>query len=312
VPNPSELFSAYAITLDADRASSAASNHALQLAATDLEYQVTRVKSPVIGRDLNPMGRGDGTYYCNGASVIDGTYVAVRHAKPSFVGTISGGYGSSINNGDDDGAGDEGAVDSTADCSARQEEIQSQIDGLQELAARIRQEMKKLKEQIEDVEDELALIEGEIDRITQWMITAIGLLAAVFALCCRLCILFAGPALHVCILACTIAFVVAAAVIIAIWMVKVLQLGRQKVQALRKLHALENRLDELNEALARIYDQITDLLQELFETQKACNLEPKEPEVMPAKPPESPGTIVAATAEKCCEDNPRRRRWNAA
>ncbi len=56
---PSELFSAYDITLDADRASSAATSHALQLAATDLEYEGTRVKSPVLGRDLNPLGRGE-------------------------------------------------------------------------------------------------------------------------------------------------------------------------------------------------------------------------------------------------------------
>ena len=98
---PSELFNAYNITLDADRASSAATNHALQLGATDLEYEVTRVKSPVIGRDMNPMGRGDGTYYANGGNLPSHSSLAIRHAKPSFVGERACGYGSSVNNGED-------------------------------------------------------------------------------------------------------------------------------------------------------------------------------------------------------------------
>jgi hypothetical protein len=93
----SELFSAYAVTLDADRASSAATNHALQLAASDLEYEGTRVKSPVLGRDLNPMGRGDGAYYADGGNTHGGS-VAVGRAKPALIGSISGGYGSSVNN----------------------------------------------------------------------------------------------------------------------------------------------------------------------------------------------------------------------
>jgi len=93
----SELFTAYAITLDADRASSAATNHALQLAATDLEYEVTRVKSPVLGRDLNPLGRGDGTYYANGGNVMGGS-VAIRRTKTRLVGVIALGFGNSVNN----------------------------------------------------------------------------------------------------------------------------------------------------------------------------------------------------------------------
>ena len=72
-------------------------NHALQLAATDLEYEVTRVKSPVLGRDLNPMGRGDGTYYCNGGNIMGGS-VAIRAAKPRSIGEIVSGYGNNVNN----------------------------------------------------------------------------------------------------------------------------------------------------------------------------------------------------------------------
>jgi len=93
---PSELFNAYNITLDADRASSAATSHALQLGATDLEYEVTRVKSPVIGRDMNPMGRGDGTYYCNGGNASGGS-IQVRELKPKFAGRYSTGVGNGVN-----------------------------------------------------------------------------------------------------------------------------------------------------------------------------------------------------------------------
>jgi len=109
------LPDARAITLDvyppnrwlADRASSAATNHALQLAATDLEYEVTRVKSPVIGRDMNPMGRGDGTYYPNGGNVMSGS-LRIGAAKPSFYGELTFGYGSSINNQGIGGGGGDG------------------------------------------------------------------------------------------------------------------------------------------------------------------------------------------------------------
>ena len=94
----SEMFNAYQVTLDADRASSAATNHALQLAASDLEYEGTRVKSPVLGRDLNPMGRGDGAYYADGGNTHRGS-VAARGVKPALVGNSTRGFGNSVNNG---------------------------------------------------------------------------------------------------------------------------------------------------------------------------------------------------------------------
>ena len=93
----SELFSAYSTTLDADRSALPVTDHALMLGQTDLEYEVTRVKSPVLGRDLNPMGRGDGAYYADGGNVMRGS-VRIGSAKPSFVGEMSFGYGNSINN----------------------------------------------------------------------------------------------------------------------------------------------------------------------------------------------------------------------
>ena len=93
----SELFSAYSTTLDADRSALPVTDHALMLARTDLEYEVTRVKSPVLGRDLNPFGRGDGTYYPNGGNFMAGS-LRVMWAKPFLVGRVASGYGSSINN----------------------------------------------------------------------------------------------------------------------------------------------------------------------------------------------------------------------
>ena len=96
-PDISELFSAYNVTLDADRASSSANYYSLQFCATDLEYEMTRVKSPVLGRDLNPMGRGDGTYYTNGGNGSGGS-IAITRAKPSLMGIVGYGYGTSTNN----------------------------------------------------------------------------------------------------------------------------------------------------------------------------------------------------------------------
>lgn len=98
------LPDACAITLDvyppnsaewrADRCSTPYTNHALNLVQTDLEYEVTRVKFSILGRDLNPMGRGDGYYYMCGDY-----YIAA--AKPFFLGQNARGYGSSINNSPD-------------------------------------------------------------------------------------------------------------------------------------------------------------------------------------------------------------------
>jgi len=92
--NKSELVSAYAITLDADRAVYAYGGEGtLALLATDLEFEGSRVKSPVLGRDFNPMGRGDGAYYAQGA-------FAIYEAKSEFVGEITSGFGNSVCNGE--------------------------------------------------------------------------------------------------------------------------------------------------------------------------------------------------------------------
>ncbi len=93
-PSISELFSAYAFTLDSDRAVYAYGGEGtLAILATDLEFEGSRVKTPVLGRDMNPMGRGDGTYYAQGAMGIAG-------ARAAFVGEITAGFGNSVCNGE--------------------------------------------------------------------------------------------------------------------------------------------------------------------------------------------------------------------
>ena len=93
----SELFSAYNAALDADRCALPARYESLMLAQTDLQYEGTRVKNPVIGRDLNPMGRGDGAYYADGGNISGGS-LAVRALKPLALSHVRAGYGSSVNN----------------------------------------------------------------------------------------------------------------------------------------------------------------------------------------------------------------------
>jgi len=114
---PSELFNAYNITLDADRSAFSYRYYALSLASTDLEYEGNRVKSPVIGRDMNPLGRGNGAYYPNGGNTAGGS-IAINGAKPAFYGQTRCGYGTSINNqgvGGGGGGGDEWKGDQECD-----------------------------------------------------------------------------------------------------------------------------------------------------------------------------------------------------
>ena len=65
----------------------------LAILATDLEFEGSRVKSPILGRDFNPFGRGDGAYYAQGA-------MAIYNAKPAWIGEITTSWGNSICNGD--------------------------------------------------------------------------------------------------------------------------------------------------------------------------------------------------------------------
>jgi len=70
----------------------------LAILATDLEFEGSRVKSPILGRDFNPMGRGDGVYYANGGNYADSANVVISGAKPVFTGEAATGFGSGVNN----------------------------------------------------------------------------------------------------------------------------------------------------------------------------------------------------------------------
>ena len=66
----SELFRVRNISLNENSIVLPSANGSFEAAAISLNYEGTRVKSALIGRDLNPMGRGDGVYYFAGAISI--------------------------------------------------------------------------------------------------------------------------------------------------------------------------------------------------------------------------------------------------
>jgi len=57
------------------------------------------VKNAALGRELNPLGRGDGYYYCNGGNPVRQGNVTISRAKPRWVdGHVRTGFGNSVNN----------------------------------------------------------------------------------------------------------------------------------------------------------------------------------------------------------------------
>jgi len=75
------------------------SYYGLSLASTDLIYEGTRVKNAALGRELNPLGRGDGYYYPNGGNGVADGSIVVYDAKAMWTaGHLRSGFGSSINN----------------------------------------------------------------------------------------------------------------------------------------------------------------------------------------------------------------------
>jgi len=99
VPSPSELFVAFNYSIVADNVLQPSTHISSRYALSELAYIGTRVYGPVIGRDLNPLGRGNGTYYHSGSQ-------GVWEAKPPLIGDVGFGVGNSIN---DPGRGDPGA-----------------------------------------------------------------------------------------------------------------------------------------------------------------------------------------------------------
>ncbi len=65
---------------------------ALEVSGANLMYEGARVKSWMLGRDVNPAGRGDGSYYAQGAFNLWGLRPVCTPQAPS-------GFGNSVNNG---------------------------------------------------------------------------------------------------------------------------------------------------------------------------------------------------------------------
>ena len=64
----------------------------LEVSGANLMYEGARVKSWMLGRDVNPAGRGDGAYYAQSA-------FRVGSVRPSSTTTPVGAWGNSVNNG---------------------------------------------------------------------------------------------------------------------------------------------------------------------------------------------------------------------
>jgi hypothetical protein len=63
-----------------------------EIAGLNVMYEATRVKSFIVGRDLNPGGRGDGRYYAQGG-------FSAGSLRPMPTTTPVSGWGNSVNNG---------------------------------------------------------------------------------------------------------------------------------------------------------------------------------------------------------------------
>jgi len=88
---PSELFSQRNMTYNENSIALSSDRGALELSGVNLMYEGTRVKSWLIGRDMNPAGRGDGSHYALGDFEIGSV-------RPVPTSTPVRGRGNSVNN----------------------------------------------------------------------------------------------------------------------------------------------------------------------------------------------------------------------
>jgi len=88
---PSELFSQRNMTYNENSIALSSDRGTLELSGVNLMYEGTRVKSWLVGRDLNPGGRGYGNYYPNGM-------FAIGNLRPRPTETPIPGFGNSVNN----------------------------------------------------------------------------------------------------------------------------------------------------------------------------------------------------------------------
>jgi len=88
---PSELFSHRNMTYNENSIALSSDRGTLELSGVNLMYEGTRVKSWLVGRDLNPAGRGDGSHYALGD-------FSIGSIRPVPTTTPVGGWGNSVNN----------------------------------------------------------------------------------------------------------------------------------------------------------------------------------------------------------------------
>src|SRR3990172_2679931 len=88
----SELFYHRNMTVNHNSIALSSDRGSLEIAGISLLYEGTRVKSYLLGRDLNPMGRGSGQYYPDGL-------FSIGSLRPSSTTTAVYGFGNSVNNG---------------------------------------------------------------------------------------------------------------------------------------------------------------------------------------------------------------------
>ncbi len=89
--NPSELFNQRNMTYNENSIALPSDRGTLELSGANLIYEGARVKSWMLGRDLNPGGRGYGDFFPHGMFQIGNL-----RPQPSMTPTL--GYGNSINN----------------------------------------------------------------------------------------------------------------------------------------------------------------------------------------------------------------------
>ena len=87
----SELFYHRNMTANQNSIALSSDRGSLEIAGVSLLYEGTRVKSYLLGRDLNPMGRGDGALYAEGM-------FSAGNTRPRPNASPIGGFGNSINN----------------------------------------------------------------------------------------------------------------------------------------------------------------------------------------------------------------------
>jgi hypothetical protein len=95
---PPEVFPVRSLTVTENDVALPAERGNLEYAGLSLVYEGNRVKSALLGRDLNPLGRGDTSFYPVGA-------LSLKNVTPKGLTYVWMGNGNSVNNQDQGGIG---------------------------------------------------------------------------------------------------------------------------------------------------------------------------------------------------------------